>query len=461
MSAGAGLLRGCSPGDAPPEGRRARRRPPARRPALPAAPASIGALGAPRPAGRRLASCAALVLLSAMAPARAQGPGPADADRLHREALRTWTAGRPAEALPLFRRALGAAPGDALLRRDAFRCLLAVGDARLGTGDLEAAALAYAEARDLEPTAFAARYRLGAVRYRQLRDREGLALARALAEDFPRRAEAFALLGRFHYRAGDNAAALDCFRRSLALDPAQEELRALLEKVRREETVEGELELDLSAPHFSIKYDGARDPSLGRVVGTLLEAAYRDVLAFFGRAPAEPLSVVVYPGKTFRAVTGADPWVAGLYDGKIRLPAKNLARAAPGAVRRLLAHEVAHAFVRSLGGPRVPAWLHEGLAQVAEGRSAHEARRRLGPAPLPSLRELRGSLAAGSAAAARRRYAAACAWTHFLLQGGRPTLLLSVLDELSRGTDPEEAFRRVFGLGLAELHAAWRDASRR
>ena len=60
------------------------------------------------------------------------------------------------------------------------------------------------------------------------------------------------------------------------------------------------------------------------------------------------VAVVIYPGRTFRAVTGAHGWVAGLYDGKIRVPAAGLRDAPPSAVRAVLTHEYAHALIRIL-----------------------------------------------------------------------------------------------------------------
>ena len=39
----------------------------------------------------------------------------------------------------------------------------------------------------------------------------------------------------------------------------------------------------------------------------------------------------------------------------------------------LLSHELAHAFIRQASGGRAPGWLHEGLAQWAEGQLAGTA----------------------------------------------------------------------------------------
>jgi hypothetical protein len=49
----------------------------------------------------------------------------------------------------------------------------------------------------------------------------------------------------------------------------------------------------------------------------------------------------------------------------------------PQLFERVLVHELTHAMVDAIGGPRVPTWLHEGLAQHFEGADTEAARRRL------------------------------------------------------------------------------------
>src|SRR5690242_21602302 len=54
-------------------------------------------------------------------------------------------------------------------------------------------------------------------------------------------------------------------------------------------------------------------------------------------------------------------WAAGAYDGTIRVPIRG-ALDHPDELDRVLAHEFAHALIRSLAARNVPAWLNEGLA---------------------------------------------------------------------------------------------------
>ena len=138
------------------------------------------------------------------------------------------------------------------------------------------------------------------VRYRQLRDREALGILVLVVRDFPDDAQARDLLGRVLYRLGENARAIEEWEHALRLRPEDTKLAERLERARKDEAIEKDLYLDLTAAHFAIKYDGARDQAVGQQVSRVLEAAYQSVGALLGRYPRTEISVVVYPGKTFR-----------------------------------------------------------------------------------------------------------------------------------------------------------------
>ncbi len=251
--------------------------------------------------------------------------------------------------------------------------------------------------------------------------------------------------------------AIEEWEHVLRLDPEVAKAMEQLDRVRREEAVEKELFVDLSAAHFAIKYDGVKDLAVGRQVSQALEGAYQSVGALLGRYPQTEVSVVVYPAKTFRKATGTHGWVAGLYDGKIRVPGGGLSAAPPQEVRRVLTHEYTHALLRAVGGTRVPTWLHEGFAQVAEGRLRADARRYLTQRTAPTAAQLRGRFSAKSdVQVVRRLYAGACDFVHTLFaQGGGPALA-DLLDLLAKGRPMDAALRRVYGQTLEELHTAWR-----
>jgi tetratricopeptide (TPR) repeat protein len=373
------------------------------------------------------------------------------------EAVRKFGAGEVDAALALLREALLLVPDDATLRQNAARCLVTLGDAHRQARRFEEAARDYHEAAGLVPDDPDPALREGLALHEALRDRDAVRALEDAARRWPDQALAHDLLARALYRLGENARAIAAWERALALDPQNEHARGALDRARREEEVEGGLVVDLGAAHFSIKYDGAADMALGRLVAQTLEAAYNDVGALLGRYPRNEVAVVIYPGRTFRATTGAHGWVAGLYDGKIRVPAQGLAEAPAHEVRRVLTHEYAHALLRAVGGPRVPAWLQEGFAQVAEGRSRDDARRLLRRDAVPALARLGESFASeADPERARALYAAACDLAHELLGRGGAPLLADLLDRLGRGDALDDAARAIYGVRLDELEAAWR-----
>lgn len=410
----------------------------------------------------RLAVGIALLLLAVTPAARAQAPAPSAADReralaKNDEAVRRFGEGDPAAALGLLREALLLLPDDATLRANAARCLIALGDAHRTARRFAEAARDYHEAGGLAPDDPAGPLREGLALYEGLRDRDAAAVLEPLVARWPDLGVAHDLLARTLYRLGDNARAIRHWERALALEPENADARAALERARKEEGVEGDLVTDLGAAHFSIKYDGAQDVALGRLVARTLEGAYQSVGARLGRYPPHEVAVVIYPGRTFAATTGAHGWVAGLYDGKIRVPAQGLTQAPPAEVQRVLTHEYAHALVRAVGGPRVPTWLHEGFAQVAEGRTRDDARKGLTRAAAPGPAKMVESFAAESdPARVRLLYGAACDLVHALLGRGGGPLFADLLDRLGKGEALEEALRGVYGLGLEELDATWR-----
>lgn len=360
-------------------------------------------------------------------------------------------------ALTLLREALALAPDEAAVRRNAALCLVGLGDRAAEARRFGDAARDYHEAGTLWPEDPLPAWREAWALAQDRRGREALPLLERLLARWPDHAAGHSLLGQVRYDLGELAAALSAWERALQLDPADERARAGATRARREVGVEGDLVTDLAAPHFRIQYDGASDAALGRLVARELEEAYVRVGHLLGRYPPGEVAVVIYPAETFRVATGAHAWVAGLYDGKIRVPARGLAEADLREVRRVLTHEYAHALLFAVGGGRLPAWLQEGFAQVAQGRDRADARRDLTRAGAPTLAELSGSFTRqADPARARLLYAAACDLVHALLaQGGTPNLV-DLLERFGRGEPLADAFRAVYGLTLDEAVEGWR-----
>ena len=126
--------------------------------------------------------------------------------------------------------------------------------------------------------------------------------------------------------------------------------------------------------HFLVRYEGGGGIDVGRSVTDNLERAYESLGRDFGVYPKERVQVGIYVTKTFAELGGIPPefaeHVLGFYDfQKLRL---RLSASQAGSIglERLVRHEYAHLLIHQATNGNAPRWLHEGLAQVAEPRSA-------------------------------------------------------------------------------------------
>jgi len=180
-----------------------------------------------------------------------------------------------------------------------------------------------------------------------------------------------------------------------------------------------------------------------------------------------PLTVHVYGSQRelFDAVPGAPGWIGG-----IAIPEFDTVMIGiePGNLpwgRRALTHEMAHQLVFQMTahptlGSRVPTWLNEGLAVVAEGET--EARNRelideaVANGTVPTLRTLSTPFSAQSGHLAGVAYAASESAVRFLLERYGAGKMRELLLALADGLNGDQAARRTYGVGMDQLEDAWR-----
>jgi len=274
------------------------------------------------------------------------------------------------------------------------------------------------------------------------RSRRQARAALALEERTP---EAYLALGEYQFQDNDLTGALDTWEHGLRLSPDSEALARRLERGRAEAERLGGLCRE-SSTHFVAAFDCGAGSRAARACLDILEDAYRSVGQLFEIFPDGPIPVVVYPDRSFDK-EGHASWSAAVYDGKIRLPA---AGADPHslAFRGTLFHEYAHALLhRATAGKSIPAWLNEGLAEVARYRAD------VGPAALClvdshsfRLRSLEGSFQGLNQNAAfyaylESRHAVERVIDRFGERGVR-----AVLSEVSRGSPFALAFEKALGV---------------
>ena len=406
-----------------------------------------------------------IVLLAVLAPAQETRPAADtrpdqnDAPALTEQALKEAEAGRFDAAVELLERALKRRPEERVVTINLSRMLgrRATAAARKDRfvdafADLERAIALAPEERYLRAVRADLRREQGEV-FRA--ESETLAV---LAEE-PGSAIAFEVLARCKYDDDDLRAALEALDAAEKLDPSRAPaLKAFRTKLERE--FEAEKEFDrVERGTFLVKFDGRDFRSSAEAVLDLLESAERRARDFLGHVPRRRTSVVLYTRKDFSAVTGAHAWTGGLFDGKIRLPVRNFAETRAD-VARTLVHEFMHLVVRDLTR-RCPTWLNEGLAQLAEGRSAEDARRRLRGKDLKRIAALPDDwFGVADAGAVSVYYAMGLSFTAWLMADRGPAAMRDLLGKLDGRMPFATTFEEVYGRPLAEIEDSWLETLR-
>jgi tetratricopeptide (TPR) repeat protein len=401
----------------------------------------------------RAGSILALVaLLAAAAFTTAAGAGgdSESANALNEKGLRLAQEGRLEDAVRAFEAALGAAPDDDVIKKNLGRCEANFGVELLGKGDAVAAELATRRARDLLPTDAVVRLNLAAcLDERGYPARAAVEIKKAL-ELGPEIALAHDRMGTIHYRDGRIDEAVAEWEKAVKLAPADKPLAERLANAKASIAAEARLTRQTSA-HFEIRFDMEKHAVLASKVLQALEEAHDVVGAELQHFGQETLVVVLLPADEFQSLTGAHGWVAGLYDGRIRLPVKDAEQRETEVLARAR-HEYVHSVLATLG-KRAPSWLHEGLAQVFEGRSVAQARRRIAAAPAIPFATLAESFASTrSAEKARLQYDTALAFVAWMRDGVRSAGFRVAMAALFDDKALDDAFRAGFDAGLSDLY---------
>ncbi len=313
----------------------------------------------------------------------------------------------------------------------------------VGAHDATAAADAYDKALDLSPTLLPALAELGFLELRAGDADRALMLADQGLLAHPDDGWLHELRGEAWYRDGRLADALPEYEAALAARPGDTGLTQRLAKLRRELAAEGSYDRSLTA-HFTLSFDGTRDEAAGRLVLEALEEAYGELARELAVYPTRAIPVVLYTKAQFHDTTETGAEVAGLFDGKIRLPVGGVTATSPELVR-VVRHELVHALIAAKGPGGVPRWLHEGMAQRLEPRD-----------PARAAAAVRAAAkAAGGVGLEPFSYPTALSFTAFLDEEHGRARLIWLIDLLAGGAAEEGAFDEAFGASRDELVAAW------
>ena len=274
----------------------------------------------------------------------------------------------------------------------------------------------------------------------------------------PKSSMVYQLLGELYYRKDDLEQAALNWEKAVALNPNAADLRARLERIRREHHAEKDFNRDVTG-HFQIKYEGREKIEAGRIILRILEDAYGQVGRALSYYPDREIQVILYSSRQFQEVTDAPGWSGGIYDGKIRIPIGGIEKETPG-LRRLLVHEYTHAVVRALS-PRCPTWLNEGLAQHFEGREIESRQQEVlkqvaGSGKLPPLAKLEGSFIGLNNNQAMLAYLFSLSSVRYMIDNFGMYRIKSVLDELGSGADAGKAIDRGILISYEDLDRGWK-----
>ena len=389
----------------------------------------------------------ALFLGSIGAPLAGQGEARQEGIRKAGEALE---AGRNSEALRHLNRLRGAKSDPAVSH------MRAVAHSRLGVakeeaGDLrgalrsfEAAARAKPDEPGLLLSLGSLQMRLGAKRTAEKRLRKVLALE-------PDNAQALAMLGQIAVGSDDSKQAGRLYRQASRAAPDRAGLGELANRLEREDEAEAGYETRRSGASILQFPNNKKVRAALPEIEKWLEGAHQDLQRILGATPRSPVTVVLYGGNEFKKVSHAQHWAKAYYDGKIRLNLDSSA-ALRSELRRTMRHELAHAYLHELYGT-LPLWVHEGLAQIVEGRAPGSAgaRFRSGEPLLGEELFLNGFASSADMKVVDKGYTQSLMAVGFLLGGRRDERFRLLLAEMGEGRGSEDALRAVYGMSLAGM----------
>ncbi len=283
---------------------------------------------------------------------------------LNQQGLQALANDNPEAAVGLFEAALEMAPEQPILLGNLASALVAWAVVVQQQGDVSSALDLLARAVAVNPHNVVAYYWLAHLQLRSgHRDAAKAHLDAALANGLEHavllrmRADIAAVEGQLDL-------SVEIIQRAVELDPTDEKLHERAAQLGAERTMFATFLTEATA-HFDSRYD-PHDPIIVAALPQLnrdLEAAWQDVVSLLGVQPQDRLLVIWLDAARYR--WQAPEWSAALFDGRVRIVIEDYAREQQ-TIRRTLRHELTHAVMHTIGSP-LPTWLHEGLAQSAEG----------------------------------------------------------------------------------------------
>lgn len=271
-------------------------------------------------------------------------------------------------------------------------------------------------------------------------------------------------LGQVYHGRNRDDLAIRFLREQLQYSPGDPGARALLSRIESEQTIKGNY-TGRESEHFRVEFDGAVNLAAAYQLLQIMEQAWREVGRLLDHTPRQKISIILFTGGSYRQLAAkgfAPDWSGGFWDGqKIRVPSEKAA-SIDAATRNTLYHEYVHALIHDRAGTgysRIPRWLHEGLAQLAEPDNStwkwNNYRPPAGWIP-PSIAML-GTIGwnfLGPEAAAQL-YLQSFSLVKYMTTAYPRRNILALIDAFAAGAELDAAFRQVYGIDSVEMHNRW------
>lgn len=174
-------------------------------------------------------------------------------------------------------------------------------------------------------------------------------------------------LGLMYMQWGDEKKARDALDAAWRLDPFNEKTKNTLELLDRMEKFSA-----LETEHFIIRYDANHDALVAPLVAEHLESVYPMVCDDYGADLSRKTIIEVFPNHSdFGVRITGKPWIhtVGVCTGwviAIDSPRSGPDSMGPFDLAGVLTHEFAHTVTLAVTENRIPHWMTEGLAVLAE-----------------------------------------------------------------------------------------------
>ncbi len=268
-------------------------------------------------------------------------------------------------------------------------------------------------------------------------------------------------LGEIYYKKDDLNEAIKYWENVLKINPGQSGVEEKIKKAKNENQVETKFNFEKFV-NFKVKFEGYENVSMAWRILIILEEARSKLGADFRFYPKSVLTVIIYSDRQFKAVTGGQEWMSGVYDGKIRVRIGESTQDEEN-LRKLLYHEYTHALIYEIAKNNIPVWLNEGIAQFEEPQKnniiAEEKalREKLRKEKLFSLADLdKVFLEKKDADQIRIAYLEAKSFVYHFANVYGIYSFYELLDNLGKGKNIEAVLKEVFFKNLVDLEKEWR-----